>query len=80
MRGQAAFERLGQQVQRRHRQQQAGRKTDGEGQPLARQAEHHQSGREDAEEPAEHAGEDDLEEQRGLHELEGGGFRMLADE
>jgi hypothetical protein len=66
-RREAAFQRLGQQVQRRRRQQQAGGEAHREAQPLARQAEHHQRRRGDAEHAAEQAGEDDLGEERQVH-------------
>ena len=51
------------QVEHRHRQQQAGGKTDRERQPLARQAEHDQCRGSNAQNAAEQAGEDDLRQQ-----------------
>jgi hypothetical protein len=66
-RREAAFQRLGQQVQRRRGQQQAGGEAHREAQPLLRQAEHHQRGAGHAEQAAEQAGKDDLGEERQVH-------------
>lgn len=67
MRGQSEFERFRQQVEHGRCQQQAGRETDRQRQPLARQAEHDQRGGANAEDAAEQAGEDDLDKQGKRH-------------
>ena len=63
MRRQAHFEGFRQQVQHGHGQQQSSGKTDGEGQPFARQAEHDQRRSGNAQNATKQAGEDNLQKQ-----------------
>jgi hypothetical protein len=63
----AALQCFRQQLQGGCCEQQSGRETYREGEVLAWQAEHHQCRSGDAEQAAEQAGQNDLNEQRGLH-------------
>lgn len=67
VRRQSLLQCLGKQMQQGHGQEQSGRETDGQGDPLARQAEHDQRGSADAERSAKQAGADYLGEERRWH-------------